>query len=117
VLPPGAHDHRRQDREQGRRFRVHLREPEHEYERRHEQDPPADPEQTGKDAAEQAENDSENVHQRRRRIATAVSRSEKPIVNVRVWSRCCRETPPIAPTAAGSPINAAEPILRSPWSP
>src|SRR5512132_3257380 len=117
LLPPGARDHGRQDREQRRRLRVHLAKAEHEHERRHEQDPAADSEQAGEDAAEETQDSGQDLHQTSRRIPTAARRTENPIVNVRVWSRCCSATPARAPTAAGSPISAAEPNLMSPWRP
>src|SRR6476619_1295905 len=117
ALPPGADQHRRQDREQRSRLRVHLGKAENEHERRHEENSAADAEEAGQDAAGEAEDDDENLAHTRRRIPTAVRRSENPSASVLPVNRCCSSTPSRTPPTAGRPISAAAPGFRSPCRP
>ena len=55
LLAPRPDDRRREDREQRRGLRVQLRQPEHERERRHEEDAAADAEEAGEHSAERAD--------------------------------------------------------------
>src|SRR5262249_43222339 len=109
----------RDDRQQGRRLRVQLREAETEGQRGYEQDAAADTEQAGEDAGQEAESDREqhDPHQTSSLTPTAASMAAQRSGSVGPASRCWSAVPAIAPAAAGRPTSAAAPGFSSPWKP
>src|SRR3954451_20382300 len=117
-LPPRA-DHRRgQDRQQAGGLGVELRQPEHERERRDEQDPAADAEEAREDSRERAEHAGreQRPHQTSSRTPTAASNAANASESVRVARRCWSVVPATTPATAGRPTTAAAPTLISPWN-
>src|SRR6185312_16955054 len=107
LLPPGADDHGRDDREQGARLGVQLRQPERG-QRRHEEDAAAHAEEAGEHTGDDAEEPGEDVaHCSSILIAIATSSAAKSSESVRTGTRCCSAVPPAAPSAAGTPTSSA----------
>src|SRR6186997_1327532 len=109
-LPRGAHGSCRNDREERRRPRLDLPEPE-EDERRDEQDPSADPEDAREDARAEAEaergRDRPTAHPTISQTPTTTSNPAKASVRTSPERRCCSCVPASAPATAGSPTSAA----------
>ena len=96
---------------------MQLRQPEHEHQRRHEEDAAADAEEPGEHAAARADQHDERDRHTRSRTPTAARSTAKPYE-----SRCDRDpllqrVPTSTPNTAGMPTSAAAPTLTSPWKP
>src|SRR5438128_503574 len=114
MLPPRADERRRQDREQRRRLRVQLSQPEPECKRRHEDDAAAHAEQPGEHAAGEPDRDDEQNRHTSNLTPTAASTNAKPYASLSTGTRCWIAAPATTPTTAGSPTSAAAPGLTSP---
>ena len=97
---------------------MQLRQPEHEHERRHEDDPAADAEQPGEDSSERADqrrrarSSYEEPHSdggEQQREAVREPLHGDPLLQRRRRAR--------TPNTAGMPTSAAAPSLTSPWNP
>ena len=109
MLPPGARDDRRQDREQRRRLGIELREAERE-QGRDEEDPAADAEEARETPGREAEHEREEdvvASPTSSQIAIddeqAGEREREPAAETRCWSA----VPSDRAGAAGRPTSAA----------
>ena len=114
ALAPAADERDRHDREQRRRLRLDLPVPEQDRQRRHEQDPAADPEQAGRDAGCHADQRREDHDVSTSWIAAATSRTEKANAIASAGTRCCSHVPASTPPTAGMPTSSASPTSTLP---
>src|SRR5262249_17118788 len=103
----GAEEGGGDDRQQRRSRRIVLREAERD-ERGHEQDPPADAEQSRQHSGCETEHDCERIRHLTKSQPERESRSAaKSSSIVRVRSRCCSAVAKPTGAAAGTPTSAA----------
>src|SRR3954447_16366044 len=113
VLAVGAQDGDGDHRQQRRRLGVDLAEARHEDERRHEEDSPAQAEETGDHAGGGADEGGLD-HPMSSFTATRTRNAAKPSEIAETGTRCCNATPARTPPSAGTPTSAASSGWRFP---